>query len=139
LLAPRAEARLWESIAQTEARYGRALQKFPDGSRGDEQRKYRFREFYVLVTFVRGRSEEEMYFHADGKTPFSERDIQLFLDINSGGKRWQKSREVPVWTLGGGRPESWSALAAYYPKGRAAVPGLGIVSAARAKKQGLIP
>src|SRR5437899_2816098 len=120
--ASRADARLWDTIAQTEARYGRALQKFPGDAPGEEQRKYRYEDFYVLVTFLHGRSDDEKYFHVDAKSPFSDRDIQLFLSMTSGGKAWQKSSQLPVWTLGGSSVESWKALAAYYPK----VPGTTI-------------
>jgi hypothetical protein len=140
LATPRVEARLWETIAQTETRYGPALQKFPGDARGEEQRKYRYKDFYILVTFVRGRGDDEKYFHVDGKTPFSERDIQFFLKMTSDGKPWQKSGDVPVWTLGGASVESWKALAAYYPKvPGTAIPGLGICTLARAKKEMLIP
>ena len=52
LVISRAEARLWESIAQTEARYGRALEKFPGDAPREEQRKYRYKNFYVLSCFT---------------------------------------------------------------------------------------
>jgi hypothetical protein len=134
-VVPRGDARLWETIAQTEARYGHALQKFSGEQRGEEQRKYRYKSFYILVTFVGGRSDDEMYFHTDGKTPFSDRDIQFFLNMTSGGKPWQKSSNLLVWTLGGSTVESWNALAAYFPKvPGTTIPGFGISTLARAKK-----
>ncbi len=140
LLASRADARLWETIAQAESRYGHALQKFPGDAAGEEQRKYRYKDFYVLVTFLRGRSDDEKYFHVDAKSPFSDRDIQFFLSMTSGGKAWRKSGELPVWTLGGSSVESWKALAAYYPKvPGTTVPGFGVCTLARAKKEMKIP
>jgi len=140
LIASPLEARLWEDIAQTEARYGPALQKFPGDAPGEEQRKYRYKDFYILITFLHGRSDDEWYFHIDGKTPFSDRDIQFFLGMTSGGKPWQKSSDLAVWSLGGFTVESWKAVAAYYPKlPDTTIPGFGICTLARAKKEMKIP
>jgi hypothetical protein len=138
LVTSRTNGRLWETIPHTEARYGRALQTFPGDAPGEEQRKYRYKDFYVLVTFLYGRSDDEWYFHTDGKTPFSGREIQFFLSMTSDGTPWQKSTDVsnePVWTLGGPSVESWKAVAAYYSKlPRTTIPGLGIYTLARAKR-----
>jgi hypothetical protein len=136
LVTSRANARLWETIPQTEARYGRALKAFPGDAPGEEERKYRYKDFYVLVTFLYGRSDDEWYFHTDGKTPFSGREIQFFLSMTSGGTPWQKSSDVSdVWSLGGSNVENWKAVAAYYPKlPRSTIPGLGMYILARGKK-----
>ena len=134
------EACLWESIAQTEARYGPTLEKLPGDAPGEEQRKYRYKDFYILVTFLHGHSDDEWYFHIDGKTPFSDRDIEFFLSMTSGGKPWQKSPDSATWSLGGSTVESWKAVAAYYPKlPGTTIPGLGIYTFARAKKVMKIP
>jgi hypothetical protein len=143
LVTSRANARLWETIPQTEARYGHSLQTFPGDAPGEEERKYRYKDFYILVTFLDGQSDEEWYFHVDGKAPFSDREIQFFLSMTSGGKPWQKSSDVsdePVWTLGGSSVESSKAIAAYYPKlPGTTIPGFGIYTIARAKKVMKIP
>ena len=90
----------------------------------------------MLVTFLHGHSDNEFYFHTDGKTPFSDKDIQFFLRLTSGGQPWQKSKEVLIWTLGGSTVDSWRAIAAYYPKGKyASVPGFGISTMTRAKRE----
>ena len=139
LVIPRAEAHLWESIAQTEARYGRALEKFPGDAPGEEDRKYHYKDFYILVTFLDGRSDVEWYFHVDGKTPLSERDIQFFLSMTSDGKPWQNPSKL-LWTLGGSNFESSKAVAAYFPKlPRTTIPGFGIYTITRAKKVMKIP
>ena len=130
-------ARLWETIAQTEARYGKSVAKFPGEQRGEEERKYRYKDFYILVTFLNGRSDDEKYFHTDAKTAFNERDIQFFLKMTSDGKAWQKSETLPIWTLGGSAVDSWKAIAAHYPK--ASVPGFGISTMTRAKKEMRVP
>ena len=138
LVASRANARLWETISQTEVRHGGALQTFTSNNPAEEQRKYRYKDFYVLVEFLDGRSDDEWYFHVDGKTPLSDDEIQFFLTMTSVGKRWQKSTDVsdePVWTLGGSSLENWKAVAVYYPKlPGTTIPGFGIYTIARAKK-----
>ena len=138
LVTSRANARLWETISQTEARYGGALQTFTGDNPAEEQRKYRYKDFYVLVEFLDGRSDDEWYFHMDGKTPLSDGEIQFFLSMTSGRKPWQKSSDVsdePVWSLGGSSLESWKAVAAYFPKlPGTTIPGFGIYTIARAKK-----
>jgi hypothetical protein len=143
LVSSRANARLWETIPETEARFGGALEKFPGDAPGEEQRKYRYKDFYVLVTFFQGRSDDEWYFHVDGKTPFSNSEIQFFLSMTSDGKPWQKSNDVsdePIWTLGGSSIENSKAVAAYYPKlPGTTIPGFGIYTLARAKKVMKIP
>ena len=140
LVSSRADARLWETIAQTEARYGKPLAKFPGEQRGEEERKYRYKDFYILVTFLNGRSDDEKYFRTDAKAAFSDRDIQFFLKMTSDGKAWQKSETLPIWTLGGSTVESWKAIAAYYPKaGHTNIPGFGISTMTRAKKEMRVP
>ena len=139
LVSSRATARLWETVPQTEARYGRALQTFPGDAPGEEERKYRYKDFYVLVEFLDGRSDDEWYFHVNGKTPLSDGEIQFFLSMTSGGKPWQNPSEL-LWTLGGSSVESWKAVAAYFPKlPGTTIPGFGIYTIARAKKVMKIP
>ena len=143
LVASRANARLWETIPQTEARYGHVLQTFRGDAPGEEERKYRYKDFYILVTFLDGRSDDEWYFHMDGKTPLNDGEIQFFLSMTSNGKPWQKSNDVsdePMWALGGSKVESWKAVAAYFPKlPGTTIPGFGIYTIARAKKVMKIP
>ena len=141
LVTSRANARLWETISQTEARYGHALQTFPGDAPGEEQRKYRYKDFYILVAFLDGRSDGEWYVHVDGKTPFSDREIQFFLSMTSGGKPWKKSSDVSdVWSLGGSSLESWKAVAAYFPElPGTTIPELSIYTIVRAKKVMKIP
>jgi hypothetical protein len=120
-----AQGGLWETRAQIERRYGRSLEKFTS-DRGEEQRKYRYKQFFILVTLVGGKSEEEYYFHQD-KTPFSQQEINSFLSMNSGGKPWQRTSKLPIWFFGGPSAETSKALAAYYPRSKEhSVPGLTV-------------
>jgi len=84
-----APARLSETKAQLDARYGPSVKKL-QADPGEEMFEYRHADFFVVVTLVRGKSESEIYAHQDGKTPLSEREIQSFLDINSFGKHWER-------------------------------------------------
>lgn len=134
-----ASAALWETIAQTDARYGRPFQKFSGNAPGEEQRRYRYKGCFILVTFLRGRSDDENYVHTDGR-PFPEPEIQSFLKLSSGGKPWQKRSDMPVWIFGGPHIENWKALAVYYPDiRRSGIPGFGACTFARAKKMMKIP
>ena len=117
------------------------MQTFPGDAPGEEERKYRYKDFYILVTFLDGRSDDEWYFHVDGKTAISDSEIQFFLSMTSGGKPWQKSNDVSdMWSLGDSSVESWKAVAAYYAKlPGTTIPGFGIYTIARAKKVMKIP
>jgi hypothetical protein len=132
-------ARLGETKGQLDARYGASVKQLKADS-GEEMFEYRHSDFFVVVTFVRGKSESEIYAHQDGKTPLSEKEIKSFLNINSFGKHWERSPDIPVWSLGGSDPSTWIALAAYYPKSPNIVaPGLGIMTITYAKQHGFIP
>lgn len=138
-LAHQAGACLHETTAQIEGRYGRST-KPAQAQPGEEAREYRYKDFIVIVTFVEGKSAQELFVHQDFKSPLSDSEIQSLLDMNSLGQRWEKSPDIPVWSLGGDDPHTWVALAAYFPKSPQYVaPGLGIMTADYAKKHGFMP
>jgi hypothetical protein len=138
-LAQHASARLRDTKAQVEERFGRST-KTAQAQPGEEALEYRYKDFIVIVTFVAGKSEQEIFVHQDLKTPLSDSEIQSLLDMNSFGQRWEKSAEIPVWSLAGSDPHGWVALAAYFPKSPQYVaPGLGIMTADYAKKHGFMP
>ena len=139
LITQHADARLGETKAELDARYGPSVKRL-EADPGEEMLEYRHKDLFVLVTFVQGKSESEIYGHQDGKTPLSQNEIQSFLNINSFGKHWEKSPEIPVWSLGGSDPRTWVALAAYYPKSPHIIaPGLGIMTTGYAKQHGFMP
>jgi hypothetical protein len=130
---------LRDTKAQVEARYGHS-NKAAEAQSGEEALEYRYKDFIVIVTFVGGKSAQEMFVHQDFKTPLTESEIKLLLDMNSLGQRWEKSPEIPVWSLGRSDPHTWLALAAYLQKSPQYVaPGLGIMTADYAKKHGFMP
>lgn len=56
-----ARARLWENRAQMETRYGKPLKVEGDVA------TYNFQRLHVLVTFVNGQSQSELYYRSDNK------------------------------------------------------------------------
>jgi hypothetical protein len=114
-----AHGRLGETAGELEARYGQSIKTFDSLPAGEESLAYKYNDFSIKVTLVDGKSAQEIYIHQDRKTPLNEKEIQSFLDLNSMGKRWEKSaksQEAFGWRLGGPGPKDWVALAIYFPK-----------------------
>jgi hypothetical protein len=137
-----AHARLGETAAELEARYGHSIGQRLE--RGEESRVYKYEDFSIKVTFLNGKSAQEIYIHQDRKTPLSEKEIQSFLDLNSMGKRWEKYSKHWVaeieadeigWRLGGPDVKDWVAVAIYFPKPLAdAAPWLSVETIEYARK-----
>ena len=133
LLCQRADARLWDTIAEAESRYGPSIAKFP-GKQGELDRKYRYKDFLVLVTYAGGKSESEIYARQDEK-PLSEREMKFFLDLNSAGHVWERPRDEPMWYLSAPDRKSRIAAAAYTPRfPRTTLPGFMVVTAAYVRR-----
>ena len=120
-----AHGRLGETAGELEARYGQSIKTFESLPAGEESLAYKYNDFSIKVTFVDAKSAQEIYIHQDRKTPLNEKEIQSFLDLNSMGKRWEKSSKYWFakieadeigWRLGGPDPKDWVALAVYFPK-----------------------
>jgi hypothetical protein len=120
-----AHGRLGETVGELEARYGHSIQTVEPLPGEESVAFYKYQDFGIKVTFVNGKSAQEIYIHQDRKTPLSEREIQSFLDLNSMGERWEKSSkhwfakieaDEIGWRLGGPDPKDWVALAVYFPK-----------------------
>lgn len=138
VVGERAPACLRETKDEIQRRYGQS-ENAPQSPSGDESVEYRYKDFIVIVTFVAGKSEQEIFFHRDLKTPLSEGEIQSLLALNSFGQQWERSPELPVWSLGGSDPRNWVALAAYYPQSaQHAAPALGIMTTDYARKHGFM-
>ncbi len=133
-----AHARLFETEREVLARYGGIAKKLKAGP-GEEMFVYQQGDFFVVVAFVNGKSAMEVYGHRDGKTPLSTKEMRSFLDLNSFGQHWRKSPDIPLWSLGGWNPRSWTALAACYPKSPHTAPGLGVMTFSYARKLGIAP
>jgi len=79
---PSARGRLWETREQVEARYGKPLQVHGDVA------TYNFQRFHVVVTFLNGQSQSELYYRSDNK---------YLVPIEVGKLMEMNSRENYTW------------------------------------------
>jgi hypothetical protein len=99
VLPQRVTAHLWETLPQINAQYGRPLYKYAGQQRGEEIWKYKWKNYFVYVTCIAGKSEDETFIHRVANVPFQREEIQSLLQLESLGMRWQKSATVPMWAL----------------------------------------
>ena len=116
-LACSAHARLGETVAQIEARYGP-----PDPPRGvppsrvppieNSSRDYHHDGIKIGVRFYNGISGKESYYRATGEShQLSEKDIETLLNANSNGKPWTHLRSPSGnndWTCENGYTAAFS-------------------------------
>ena len=115
VLSSRADARLWETVAQAETRFGRPVEISRGQAPGEEDRRYAWKDFVVLVTYVGGKTENELYAHREIRKPFSDGEVQSLLKISSAGK-WSRPGSERIWYLIGSDGKTQIAAAAYFPK-----------------------
>ncbi len=101
-LPGRASARLWETEAQIEGRYGRPL---PSGF--DRTYFYAFENLAILVQFSNGVSDEESYGLLDSKNALTEPEIRSILQANSNGSQWRQEKENS-WSLDGSHGRAYA-------------------------------
>jgi hypothetical protein len=109
MLSTSASARLWETKAELDKRYGKPAnyEKNEDG----DNFAYVFGEFEVIVTLLGGKSQSELYSRRDGQSLMPDQ-ISMILSLNALGNDWRLNEEG-VYCLvkpAGGRP---IALAIY--------------------------
>jgi len=139
LLLPRlAYARLWETVAQIESRFGPPVQIWPVKS-GEQDRRYRYKQYRVLITYANGRSASELYMHADSAAPFTDAEVKSLLSEHSLGNRWERPLAEPMWYMTApGKPER-IAVAAYYPKlPRVGQPAFTVLTATYARRHHIL-
>ena len=103
------QAHLWETRAQITARLGRPMRIDKDPT-GDVFR-YKFEKYRVSVTFLRERSQREVYTHADRKSQLTRREADRILSMNThGDATWQFSKKLfALIPKGGGHPIAGAA------------------------------
>src|SRR5436189_3657199 len=81
-----AEARLWDTKAELDARYGKPARYEKDAD-GDNY-TYRFKGFEVLITMLASKSQSELYYRSDahGLTP---EQVKTVLALNALGNDWR--------------------------------------------------
>lgn len=103
-------ARLRETEPEIEARYGTPIAKLRDVA-GDEKYKdfgyrdggeggnvYTYKDFYVRVILINGKSQYECYIRKDPTRLLSAGDIQELLKLNSSGAwGWNPQKRPGVW------------------------------------------
>ena len=95
-----AHARIGETEAQIQKRYGKPLKVIGD-SPAQRAITYRVHTYYVLVVFLDGKSECETYAKQDGG-PFSSDEVRILLQNNSDGKGWtdmtkKETKDIQEW------------------------------------------
>lgn len=89
---PTVQAGLWQSKAVVEARYGKPLR-----AEGNEKEgtvcTYNFQRFHVVVTFLNGQSQSELYYRSDNKRLVPVEILKL---------QSMTLRENYIWTVGNG-------------------------------------
>ena len=107
LPASRAVARVGETEAQVEARYGKPYAR--DVQRGSLRLfAYRKDDMEIGVIYQDGKSAAELYSKRD-KSALSDTEIRVLLDANSAGASWVKAPGgVPMWKI-----ESLAYVATY--------------------------
>ena len=100
LLASGAIARLGDSEAEIEKEYGHSVGKIENDPVLGSLLVFHYRQYEVRVIFVDGESQSEYYIHRDGRVPLTEAEIDFLLQLNSSGRTWRKSPELPLWRLG---------------------------------------
>jgi len=89
-------ARIGETKAEIEARYGKALSS--SSGPGTPIFLYRKSGMQIGVVFIKGKSAAEFYSRID-KHGLSENEIKLLLDANSFNGQWVKSEGPSTWKL----------------------------------------
>jgi hypothetical protein len=87
-------ARLGESPAQIEQRYGRPTDMIAPNKPADVARVFLLKGYSIRVHFWRGTAGSEIYQKTD-KMPLTDADIQMFLQANSNGEHWDKVPGAP--------------------------------------------
>jgi hypothetical protein len=139
ILLPRlADARLWETVAQIESRFGPPVKAWPRKS-GEQDRKYSYKQYLVLVTFAAGRSVYELYIHADSSTPFTDAEVKSLLAEHSLGNSWKRPLPEPMWYMTARDKKERIAVAAYHPKlARVGEPAFSVIAVTYARQHKIL-
>jgi hypothetical protein len=83
LFGPTAFARIGETEAQIEKRYGQPTSSFRS------TKGYFYKDFFIIVTFDNGVSGIETYQRRNA-TPMTAEEIRRLLEANGGGTKWHE-------------------------------------------------
>jgi hypothetical protein len=98
-LAASAQARIGETIAQIQNRFGAGIVVKQEGA-GSVRFRYRLRDLKIDVQFNDGRCVWEL-FHADA--PITKEHVHFILDVNGKDHGWNFNPNETSWTRDDGR------------------------------------
>jgi len=107
-LSGQAFARLGQSEEQVSALFGKSIDTGRPDKEGVTTNTYKnpSGEYIALVQFLRGHSIAEAYSRVDsGK--LSEKEMSIFLEGNSGGKKWIKDPRKLAWERSDHHAKAW--------------------------------
>jgi hypothetical protein len=130
-----ADARLWETKAELDARYGKPTRILSDAV--GKHYIYRFKQFHVDVVLLDGKSQCERYYHSNNNSGLTSTEIETLLSLNALGNNWHETEQEWMFALVKPSVRDPIAVGLYLPG--ASPPILAVVTADFAKKAGLPP
>ncbi|MFZ1220905.1 MAG: hypothetical protein WAO00_16540 [Chthoniobacterales bacterium] len=108
-LSGQAFARIGQTEEQVRALFGKSIDPGTPDKDGVTTNMYKnpSGEYLALVQFLKGRSIAEAYSRVDGGR-LSEKEMSIFLQGNSGGKKWMKDPHKLAWERSDHRAKAWS-------------------------------
>ena len=102
-------ARIGQTEEQVTALFGKSIDPGTPDKDGVTTNMYKnpSGEYLALVQFLKGRSIAEAYSRVDGGK-LSEKEMSIFLQGNSGGKKWMKDPRKLAWERSDHRAKAWS-------------------------------
>ena len=108
-ISSQALARIGQTEEQVNALFGKPIDAGKPDKEGVTTNIYKNPggEYHALVQFQKGHSIAEAYSRVDGGK-LSEREMEIFLKGNSGGKEWIKDPAKLAWERSDHRAKAWS-------------------------------
>ena len=108
-LSSAAVARIGQTEEQVNALFGEPIDAGKPDKEGVTTNMYKnpSGEYHALVQFKKDRSIAEAYSRVDGGK-LSEKEMEIFLKGNSGGKEWIKDPAKLAWERSDHRVKAWS-------------------------------
>jgi hypothetical protein len=102
-------ARIGQTEEQVTALFGKSIDPGTPDKDGVTTNIYKnpSGEYLALVQFLKGRSIAEAYSRVDGGK-LSEKEMSIFLQGNSAGKKWIKDPRKLAWERSDHRAKAWS-------------------------------
>ena len=101
-------ARIGQTEEQVSALFGKPIDAGKPDKEGVTTNIYKnpSGEYHALVQFLKGRSIAEAYSRVDGGK-LSEKEMEIFLKGNSGGKEWIKDPAKLAWERSDHHARAW--------------------------------